>query len=140
MIWMFGGTSQFFDETTKTLSTVFDFDKMGFDTSQATDMSYAFSGNTLVTSIKGLNVGACTNITNIFYNCPALTELELKGSLNESLNLSPTGLVRDGLVNMINGMDATTKSNITIKIGSTKLALLSDDDIALFTTKNYTLA
>jgi hypothetical protein len=140
MEWMFGGKCQFFDEITKTLSTVFDFDKMGFDTSQATDMSYAFSVNTLVTSIKGLNVSACTSMTNIFYNCTALTELELKGSLNDSLNLSPTGLVRDGLVNMINGMDATTKSNITITIGSTKLALLSDDDIALFTTKNYTLA
>jgi hypothetical protein len=137
---MFRGGVYFFDETTKTSSYVFDFDKMGFDTSQATNMNYTFYTNTLVTSIKGLNVSACTEMTDIFYNCTNLTELELKGSLNVSLDLSTTGLLRDGLVNMINGMDATTISNITITIGSTKLALLSDDDIALFTTKNYTLA
>lgn len=97
-----------------------------------------------LTSIKNLdltNIYKTINNNNMFYNCNNLKELSFEGTENLQINLdvSSTGLEREGLLNMLDTLPKLNES-ITLKIGTTKMNLLTDEDIANFTLKGYTLA
>lgn len=97
-----------------------------------------------LTSIKNLdltNIYKTTNNNNMFYGCKNLKELNFEGTENLQINLdvSSTGLEREGLLNMLDTLPTLTKS-ITIKIGTNKMNLLTEEDISNFTIKGYTLA
>lgn len=113
-------------------------------TGTAPSFSSMFSGCSSLESIKGLDItNANSNIStnNMFYGCSKLTELDFTGTENVQTNfdVSPTGLDRTGLMHMLSTLP-TLDHTQTITIGSTKMSLLTDEDIAEFTAKGYTLA
>lgn len=94
-------------------------------------------------SIKeiALDITNSTNLQYTFNNCTSLEKLDFSGTedIKTNLDLSTTGLTREGLLNMLDTLPTLTNS-ITITIGEEKMALLTEEDIALFTQKNFTLA
>ena len=71
--------------------------------------------------------------------CPNLTDIDMYG-MKVSFSLSGcTKLTRDVLVKVFGNL-ATVTSTKTLTLGSTLLALLSDDDKAIATSKGLTLA
>lgn len=107
-------------------------------------MASMFYNCSVLESIQGLditNVNSKISVNNMFYGCSKLTELDFTGTENVQTNfdISRTGLKRDGLMNMLATLP-TIGHHQTITIGSTKMNLLSDEDIAEFTAKGYTLA
>lgn len=106
-------------------------------------MSSMFYGCSSLESVKGLDltyVNSNIPITNMFYGCTKLKELDFTGTEDfRRIDISGTGLDRDGLMNMLATLPQLDHT-ATIKIGDTKLAMLSDEDIAEFTLKGYSLA
>lgn len=100
------------------------------------------SNCSLLETVTGLDITNVKSITNMFSQCPKLTTLEFTGTENvvcDINSLSETGLTRDGLIHMLSTLP-TLDHTQTIVIGSTKMSLLTDEDIAEFTAKGYTLA
>lgn len=113
-------------------------------TGSTPSMDSMFYNCSVLESIQGLditNVNSKITVKNMFYGCSKLTELDFTGTENVQTNfdVSRTGLKRDGLMHMLSTLP-TLDHTQTITIGSTKMSLLTDEDIAEFTAKGYTLA
>lgn len=118
--------------------------KLGFGSVSTTpNMNYMFYGCSSLESIKGLDltyVDSGISISNMFTGCTKLKELDFTGTENLiRLDISSTGLDRDGMMNMLSTLPQLGHE-ATIKVGDAKLAMLSDEDIAEFTLKGYSLA
>ena len=77
-----------------TLTTI---DVSGFDTSEVSSFSVTFSGCTALTTISGLDTLNTTNVTNfqgMFYNCSALTEIDIS-SFDASKVTNTGGMFQD---------------------------------------------
>ena len=78
----------------------------------------------------------------IFYNCTALEDVQLGQDWNMSLRLNVSNnLTVDSMVAMFNSLkDLTGDTAKTLTLGSTNLAKLTDEQKAIATNKNWTLA
>lgn len=102
-----------------------------------------FNGCSSLEKIIGLDITNIGNITTAFSNCTSLKTLDFSGTENVQVNidLKTTGLDATGLMNMLNTLpDISNSTSRTLTIGSTKLALLTDEQIAEFNMKGYSLA
>ena len=109
------------------------------DTSNVTNMRFVFSACTYLRSIPVLDGSKGTDFTGIFSSCTHLTSIGLYG-FTSSINISDTALGHDALVAFLNQAGTAYNSSQTITMGSTKLALLSDEEKAIATNKGWALA
>lgn len=127
------------------------------DTVNVTNMANMFQDCIKITSIPRLNAGNATRVSFIFRNCQTL--INFGGLLNlgqaylttqsanfgnYKLDLSECpNLTHDSLINVINGLyDIATKGcNVQqLVIGSTNLAKLTAEEIAIATNKGWTVS
>ena len=108
--------------------------------SNVTSMNSAFSGCSKLTALLNLNISKAVSMSSTFNGCTLLTRLTFTGAtdIKSNMTLSGTGLTHAGLVEMIASLP-TASSSRTITIGATKLAMLSADEKAVATGKNYVL-
>ena len=106
--------------------------------SKVADLTNAFNDCRVLTLIPEFNVINCTNFKNTFYNCIKLKSVLMK-NIMASLDLSAsTHFERANLVTVLNNLGTPTTTQ-TLTIGSTNLAKLTEEDIAIATQKNWTL-
>ena len=116
-------------------------DLNNFNTSNVTSMRAMFHWCFGLKSIIGLDISNVTDMMYMFDNTKVLSSIDFTGTTDVKTNFDISGskLTRDGLMNMLQTLP-TIDHTQTIKIGSTKMNLLSDEDISEFTAKGYTLA
>lgn len=80
--------------------------------------------------------------SNIFYGCTALEDVQLGQDWNMSLRITvSTNITVNSMVAMFNSLkDLTGTTAKTLTLGSTNLAKLTDEQKAIATSKNWTLA
>ena len=127
------------------------------DTSNITTMANMFKACIALTTIQALNLSNVENITNMFYGCSSLTYLYGLTNLGQAyltsksanynyykLDLSvSTNITHDSLVNVINGLyDIATAGCNTqqLVLGSTNLAKLTAEEIAIATNKGWSVS
>lgn len=78
----------------------------------------------------------------VFYNCTALEDVQVGTDWNMSLRLNvSSNLTVESMVAMFNNLkDLTDETAKTLTLGSTNLAKLTDEQKAIATNKNWTLA
>lgn len=111
------------------------------DTSKVTTMQRMFGYCNTLTDILNLDVSSVDsgNLANTFYSCTSLTRLTFTGTtIKASFDLTTTGLLRTGIVEMFNSLPTPTGTP-SITLGATKLALLTADDKLIATNKGYVL-
>ena len=104
--------------------------------------SYAFQGCTALTTIN-FPASLSEIADNAFASCTYLENVTLEnGFACDGLNLSAsTKFSVDTMVAMLNALaDKTGEQACTLKLGSTNLAKLSNEQLAIATEKNWTLA
>lgn len=103
--------------------------------------------NSYFTKIKGLNLSSATSVASIFYGSCA-TEVELVGYIPIDLDISQLGPIgaidgikRPTIMNFIEayGRRPDKSVTLTLTMGSTLLAMLTDEDKALAASYNLTL-
>lgn len=109
------------------------------DTSKASAMEAVFYGCTALTTIPALNASASKNMNNVFKKCTSLTSIGMYG-FTRSIDISQTALGHDAIVAFLNQAGTAYNSSQKITLGSTKLALLSEEEKAIATNKGWTLA
>lgn len=133
------------------------------DTSKVTTMKWMFNGCTSLTTIPQLILSnkvimygmfsGCSNLITIpridasnagtlafaFQDCTSLTSFGLY-DFRSTIDISDTALEHDALVAVLNQAGIPTDSSARIIVGSAKLALLSDEEKAIATSKGWTLA
>lgn len=127
------------------------------DTSNITTMANMFKACIALTTIQALNLSNVENITNMFYGCSSLTYLYGLTNLGQAyltsqsanynyykLDLSvSSNITHDSLMNVINGLyDIATKGCNTqqLVLGSTNLAKLTAEEIAIATNKGWSVS
>lgn len=112
------------------------------------------------------NMKGCTNFTGMFNNCRSIMAIKIPGTVTiidanaftntyclasveieagwicpNDMNISYGNLSVSSLSDLINNLgDNSANPTVTITIGATNLAKLTTDQIAIATSKNYTLA
>ena len=109
------------------------------DTSKVTNMQSMFCYCRSLTTIPQLDTSKVTNMQNMFYYCTSLTSIGLYG-FTRSIDITNTALEHDAIVAFLNQAGTAYNSSQRITMGSTKLALLSDEEKAIATNKGWTLA
>ena len=113
------------------------------DTSNVTNMGYMFNSCTSLTTIPQLDTSNVTDMVNMFYNCIDLKNLGGFKNLKVPLNLSSCVLLtHESLMNVINNLYDLTANGLnekTLSIGSTNIAKLTADEIAIATNKGWTI-
>lgn len=109
------------------------------DTSNVTTMQYFVRHCSKLASIPRLNVSKVTTFSQAFESLSKVTSIGMYG-FTCSINISDTALEHDALVAFLNQAGTARDSSQRIYIGSTKLALLSDEEKAIATNKGWTLA
>lgn len=135
------------------------------DTSKVSEVSYMFYRCDLLTTIPPIDISNVTDMYNMFYGCSSLTTIpemntsnvigtydtfggctsltDLGGfiGLKCKLDLSASSLItHDSIMNVINKAADVTASPVTLTLGSTNLAKLTDEEKAIATSKGWTLA
>lgn len=127
------------------------------DTSNNTNFYSMFRGCSSLTTVPTLNMSSATNINDMFYPCSklenlgGLTNLGQAYSTSQSANYSEykldlstcSRLTHDSLMNVINNLyDIATKGCNTqqLVLGSTNLAKLTAEEIAIATNKGWTVS
>ena len=110
-----------------------------FDTSNVANMGEMFSGCTGLTSIPELNVSNSTYFSYMLKNCTSLTSIGMYG-FRYSIDITDTALGHDAIVALLNQAGTAYSSSQKITMGSAKLALLTDEEKAIATSKGWTLA
>lgn len=130
-----------------------------YDTSNATSlaymfgMSYSYQNNTKLTSLPLFDATKVTNIDGFTKYCTAITTLGGLTNLGKAftgananqhtLDLSySTVLTKESIMNVINNLaapDDTTVTDATLKLSAASYALLSAEDIAIATAKNWSV-
>lgn len=109
------------------------------NTSNVTNMVVMFRGCTNLTSIPQLDVSNVTDMSYMFDSCKKLEEIHMTG-MKASFDISTSTLfTREALVEILNNL-ATVTDTKTLRMGSTNLAKLTDEDKQIATNKGWTLA
>lgn len=88
------------------------------------------------------NVTTSSGLQNTFRNCTSLEKLDFSGTENVqvSIDISTTGLTTQGLMDMLDTLPQLEEGcYTTIIIGEEKLSLLTEEQVAIFYEKGYTL-
>lgn len=111
-----------------------------FDTPKLRYASSMFYNRYNLEEVK-MNFSNVSSCSNIFYKCKKLVSISFINTTNfkVNLNLVTTGLDRTGLMNMVQTLPQLDHTQ-TISISINAKKQLSDEDIAEFTAKGYTLA
>lgn len=111
------------------------------NTINVTDMSSMFSWSSNLETVGRLNADKVTNIKNIFYYCNKLANLGGFSNLAVSLDLTISNYITaDSLMNVINeAKDLSETGSATLTIGN-KVGLLTEEQIAIATSKGWTIA
>mgnify|MGYP006326195995 CR=1 FL=1 len=109
------------------------------DASDVKTMENMFYYCTNLTSIPQLDTSNVTNMFSMFDYCSKLTSIGVYG-FTRSVDISYTALGHDALVAFLNQAGTAYNSSQKIRMGSDKLALLSDEEKAIATNKGWTLA
>lgn len=142
-----------------------EFTPSNFNTSKVTNMSSMFAGcsNLVTLDINNFDFSSITNISSIFSTCSALINLTFginlgKGYTQKSNNYSSytiglnqcNNLNHDSLMSVINNLyDLNLTYNVAnggtlytqkLTLGSTNLAKLTADEIAIATNKGWTVS
>ena len=111
------------------------------DTSNVTSMESMFYFCTNLTTVPQLDTSNVTNMNSMFTYCPNLTKISM---LNIGANLSIsfcTKMEREALLEVLGNLkDLTGQASKRLTLGSTLLNKLTDEDKAIATNKNWTLA
>lgn len=112
-----------------------------YDFSKVTNASYMFDYCKYLESIPALDFKALSSTYNMFRSCNNLREIHIK-DIHYYLDISvSTKFTREALVEIIGNLrDMTGSTAKTLKIGATNMAKLTDEDIAVATAKNWTIA
>lgn len=127
------------------------------DTSNVTAMDFMFGWCHSLTTIPQLDLSKVTNVASMFITCLALTtlggfqNLGMAYSTNQNANYSrytlnlsnSTKLTHDSLMNVLNNLyDIATKgcNAQQLILGSTNLAKLTAEEIAIATNKGWTVS
>ena len=109
------------------------------DTSKLINANNMFRDCHLLTSIPQLDMSKVNYMNYMLDKCYNLTEIHMTG-MKVNFNISSSTLfTREALVEILNNL-ATVTSTITLTMGSTNLAKLTDEDKAIATNKGWTLA
>jgi surface protein len=135
-----------------------------FDTSKVTNMSYMFNSCSNLTTVPLFDTSKVENMNSMFYYCSSLTtvprfdasnvtnlnsmfnsckKLEAIHMVNINAQLDihySTKFTREALLEIIGNLKAQTSGTKTLKMGSTNLDKLTDEDKAIATNKGWTLA
>lgn len=133
-------------------------DVSNFNTSKVTDMSETFrSANGLkMVDLRNWNVSNVTTANRMFWDCKSLSSLIGYATIEEVLANSiscmnglrvgmlldrTSNLDRASLRALINGLaDLTGQTAQTLTLGATLMTKLTEEDIAIATSKNWTLS
>lgn len=114
------------------------------DTSNCSAFGSMFSYCEVLSSIPPINMSKASSFTSMFAYCYALVDLSIVGTINKTgLDISySTLLSHDSLMSIINALADKTGVSGTFKVtlGSTNLAKLTADEIAIAEGKGWTLA
>ena len=119
-------------------------DVSNWDTSKVNNISYMFGSCNVLTSLD-LSNWDISKVTASYcasgaFSCPALTDFKAPKNINTTIDFSScSNLTHDSLMSIINNL--TTKTSTTkLTLGATNLAKLTDEEKAIATGKNWTLA
>lgn len=112
------------------------------DTSKATSISGLFYGCHLLKQINMLDFSEATSNRSIFSGCNLLSNIKNIQSIKISLTISSLELLtRGSILNILNALtDLTGQTSKGLTIGSINLDKLTDEEKAIATEKNWTLA
>lgn len=111
------------------------------DTSEVTNMGSMFNSCSVL-NIANLNMSKVSNASYIFYDCSSLFNIKNIKNINTDIAINnSTYLNRTTLLKIINALvDLTGQTTKTLTLGSINLAKLTDEEKAIATNKNWTLA
>jgi surface protein len=115
-------------------------DLSNFNTAKVTNMSHMFLDCSGLTSLNlsGFNTGRVTSMNQMFSGCSGLIELDSMQNIRKALKLSDTILDVTSLLDVIDNLSTVT-TNTTLTLGSTLLAKLTEEQIAIATNKGWTV-
>lgn len=115
----------------------------GLTNTNKVNMFYqTFNGCKNLVTINGvLDFSACTNASQCFNNCTALETVRfVENTIGLALDFSSCkALTHDSLLSILNGLK-TVDTQLTLTLGDTNLAKLTDEEKAIATNKNWALA
>lgn len=104
-----------------------------------TDMSYLFNGCSSLDVVPPFDCNSCVDFTGAFNGCSSLEWVRLK-NLRASLDISAsTKFTEERLVELLGNLQTVDEPQ-TLTLGPDNLAKLTEDEIAVATGKNWTLA
>lgn len=106
-------------------------------------LTYVFYGCSCLKTIDSLNNGILSSTTGWFTGCTALENITFEGKWQATVDLSDCPLTLESIMSLLNILvDKTSVTSYTYKItlGTDNLAKLTDEQKALATEKNWTLA
>jgi hypothetical protein len=113
-----------------------------FDMSNVTNLRFAFNGCSNIETVPAYNVSNATDLYGVFNECAKLKTIHMFG-MKVSFNLSSANnyFTREALLEVINNCaDLTGQTAQTLKLGNYNLERLTNEDKAIATNKNWTLA
>ena len=116
-------------------------DVSGFDTRNVTTMKNMFLNCNNLTSLdlSNFDTSKVTDTKDMFFGCRSLTSLDSMQNIPISLSLDSTILDQTSLVDVINNLK-TVITTQTLTLGTTLLAKLTEDQIAVAVNKGWTVA
>ena len=110
-----------------------------FDTSKVTYMNDMFYYCSRLTSVPSFDTSKVTNMNDMFSGCSSLETIHML-NIGASLDIHySTKFTREALLEIIGNLKTVTSTK-TLKMGSTNLAKLTDEDKTVATNKGWTLA
>ena len=116
-------------------------DLSNFNTTNVTSMKDMFYGCNNLTSldVSNFDTSKVTIMEGMFQNCNNLTSLDSMQNIPISLSLSSTKLDQTSLVDVINNLKTVTTTQ-TLTLGTTLLAKLTEEQIAVAVSKGWSVA
>jgi surface protein len=110
-----------------------------FNTNQVTNTDRMFynCGCLQTVDLSGCDFSNVTNMNNMFYGCSRLTNIYID-VIPKSVILNSVNLSHDSLIRIINALTTVTEAQ-TLTIGTTNLAKLTEEEIAVATGKGWTV-
>ena len=112
------------------------------DTSNVTSMSSMFLSCSNLKNILNLNMNKVTNANNMLANFNKLINIQNIYNIKVNISFSNSSYLNHStLLRILNALvDLTDQTTQTLTLGSTNLAKLTDEEKAIATNKNWTLA
>lgn len=110
------------------------------DVTNSTSVATMFANATYLKTITNLIVSENNDLSgNVFLNCGALENLTISGTIGKNVDVHwSTKLTHDSLMSIINHLKDGV-SGLTVTLGATNLAKLTDAEKAIATQKGCTL-